>query len=209
MIDDNIDLPEGTDSIIAGAAKTGDGEFGSRENNILDSDRTPPFGNNPSPASSPAVTPAPGATADGITDRIRSGGEQIVGQAGEKARGLVSQGLERTSEALASVSKMVGDTAAGIDERLGPEYGGYARRAAGAIENAANTLAEKNPDELIEDTRGFVRNSPGIALAGAAVVGFLIARLLKTGIGATQSSGQSLGQGNPGQGGGGSEGGAR
>ena len=77
---------------------------------------------------------------------------------------------------------MVGDTAAGIDERLGAEYGDYARRAAGAIENAANTIAAKDPDELIEDTRNFVRNSPGIALAGAAVVGFVVARLLKTGL---------------------------
>ena len=94
----------------------------------------------------------------------------------------MTQGMERTAEALANVSKMVGDTAPGIDERLGAEYGDYARRAAGAIENVANTIAEKDPDELIEDTRNFVRNSPGIALAGAAVVGFVVARLFKTGL---------------------------
>ncbi|HEX8841480.1 MAG TPA: hypothetical protein VF757_04190, partial [Sphingomicrobium sp.] len=56
------------------------------------------------------------------------------------------------------------------------------RRAAGAIENAASTIASKDPDELIEDTRNFVRNSPGVALAGAAVVGFVVARLLKSGL---------------------------
>ena len=77
---------------------------------------------------------------------------------------------------------MVGDTADGIDERLGEDYGDYARRAAGAIENVANTIAGKDPDELIEDTRNFVRNSPGIALAGAAVVGFVVARLVKSGL---------------------------
>jgi hypothetical protein len=106
----------------------------------------------------------------------------LAGQAGEKARGLVAQGLERSAEALANVSRMVGDTAPGIEERLGAEYGDYARRAAGAIESAANTIADKNPDELIDDTRNFVRNSPGIALAGAAVVGFVVARLFKTGL---------------------------
>src|SRR5207302_4489927 len=118
----------------------------------------------------------------GLADRLREGGEKLANQAGDKARGLVTQGLERTAEALANVSKMVGDTAPGIEERLGPDYGDYARRAAGAIENVANTIAEKNPDELIEDTRNFVRNSPGIALAGAAVVGFVVARLLKSGV---------------------------
>ena len=81
---------------------------------------------------------------------------------------------------------MIGDTAPGIEERLGSEYGDYARRAAGAIENAANSVASKDPDELIEDTRDFVRNSPGIALAGAAVVGFVVARLFKTGIAAAR-----------------------
>ena len=118
----------------------------------------------------------------GLAGRLREGREQLATQAGDRARGFVSQGLERTSEALANVSKMVGDTAAGIEERLGPEYGDYARRAAGAIENVANTIAEKDPDELIDDTRTFVRNSPGIALAGAAVVGFVVARLLKSGL---------------------------
>jgi hypothetical protein len=123
-----------------------------------------------------------GNPATGLVDRFRSGREQIASQAGEKARGLVSQGLERTAEALANVSRMVGDTVPGIEERLGSEYGDYARRAAGTIEDVANTIADKDPDELIEDTRNFVRNSPGIALAGAAVVGFVVARLLKSGL---------------------------
>ena len=136
----------------------------------------------PAPATTPSAPSPAAATPGGLSDRIRSSREKLAGQAGDKARGLVTQGLERTAEALANVSKMVGDTADGIEERLGPEYGDYARRAAGAIENAANTIAEKDPDELIEDTRNFVRNSPGIALAGAAVVGFVVARLIKSGL---------------------------
>jgi ElaB/YqjD/DUF883 family membrane-anchored ribosome-binding protein len=123
-----------------------------------------------------------GSPERGLADRFRDGREQLSSQAGERARGLVSQGIERTAEALANVSKMVGDTAPGIEERLGSDYGDYARRAAGAIENAANSIASKDADELIEDTRNFVRNSPGIALAGAAVVGFVVARLLKSGL---------------------------
>lgn len=171
MIDQRTaDLPEGTDTIIEGAAE---------------------------PDNSGSVVTEPIADDEGgetltientsksdrrIADRIRDGREQLATQAGDKARGLVSQGLERTAETLANVSKMVGDTADGIEERLGPEYGDYARRAAGAIENVANTIAEKDPDELLDDTRNFVRNSPGIALAGAAVVGFVVARLIKSGL---------------------------
>jgi ElaB/YqjD/DUF883 family membrane-anchored ribosome-binding protein len=165
--DRNADLPGGTDKVIAGASNTDDGDTLTMEDTALATNKS---------------TSRAGSADRGITDRLREGREQFSSQAGEKARGLVTQGLDRTAEALANVSKMVGDTAPGIEERLGPEYGDYARRAAGAIENAANTIAEKDPDELIEDTRNFVRNSPGIALAGAAVVGFVVARLLKTGL---------------------------
>ena len=161
------DLPEGTDKVIEGAANSGSIAAEPLTSSDDDDD---------------TLTIEGTGRGEGLTARIRSGREQLAGQAGDKARGLVTQGLERTSEALANVSKMVGDTADGIEERLGPEYGDYARRAAGAIENVANTIASKDPDELIEDTRNFVRNSPGIALAGAAVVGFVVARLVKSGL---------------------------
>ena len=171
-------LPDGTDTVIAGASKTGDGDTLTLEDTTLVTEKeiAAPRGDAERPVT------GSGSPSGGLAERLRSGREQLAGQAGEKARGIVTQGLERTAEALANVSKMVGDTAPGIEERLGPEYGDYARRAAGAIENAASTIAEKDPDELIEDTRNFVRNSPGIALAGAAVVGFVVARLLKTGL---------------------------
>jgi ElaB/YqjD/DUF883 family membrane-anchored ribosome-binding protein len=161
MADDNsAALPDGTDKVIAGTSRTED-----------------------TADTAVAERPAPTGTDRGIAGKFRSGGEKLANQAGDRARGLVSQGLERSAEALANVSKLVGDTAEGLDDRLGEEYGDYARRAAGAIENAANTIASKDPDELIDDTRNFVRNSPGIALAGAAVVGFVVARLLKSGLG--------------------------
>ena len=195
-------LPDGTDTVIEGAAATNDGGTATVEDTALVVEKKIPA---PSGEAERPVTgsgsPERGLSSTGsghgsggsntasqasIIDRLRGGREQLASQAGERARGLVTQGLERTAEALANVSKMVGDTAPGIEERLGPDYGDYARRAAGSIENVANTIASKDPDELIEDTRNFVRNSPGVALAGAAVVGFVVARLLKTGLAANE-----------------------
>lgn len=176
--DRNAALPDGTDTVIEGAANSGaiatDREGGDGEGGTITVEDTALVTKN-EPTKS-------GNSQAGLADRFRSGREQIASQAGERARGLVTQGLERTAETLANVSKMVGDTADGIEERLGAEYGDYARRAAGAIESAANSIAEKDPDELIEDTRNFIRNSPGIALAGAAVLGFVVARLVKSGL---------------------------
>jgi hypothetical protein len=148
-------LPEGTDQIIAGASKTDNEE---------------------------ALIVREPTARDRALEKIKTGSDKLSGQAADKARGFVAQGLERSSEALANVSKLVGDTASGIDERLGEEYGDYARKAAGAIEDAANKLATKDADDLIEDTRAFVKKSPGVALAGAAVLGFALVRLVKSGL---------------------------
>lgn len=162
MAQQDKDLPEGTDTVIAGAMETDTsgeargsrGRGGSRQST---------------------------GTA-GLMEKVRSGGDKLSEQAAGKARSFVGQGIERSAEALANVSKLVGDTASGLDERLGEEYGDYARKAAETLENTANKLAAKDPDELIDDTREFIRQSPGIALAGAAIVGFAIARLVKTGL---------------------------
>ena len=155
MAEQNDTLPEGTDKIIAGAAIT------EREEELI---------------------VAQPRTRNRVMNKVREGGDRLSGQAADKTRGLVGQGLERGSEAIANVSKMVGDTAAGIDERLGAEYGDYARKAATSLEDVANRLAAKNPDELIDDTREFVRKSPGVALAGAAIIGFALVRLVKSGL---------------------------
>ena len=153
---DQKELPEGTDTVIAGASVTSENE----EQLIV---REP-------------------TSRDRMLEKVKEGRGKLAGQAADRTRGLVAQGLERSSEALANVSKLVGETAGGLDERLGAEYGEYARKAASAIEEVADSLASKDPDELIEDTRSFVRTSPGVALAGAAIVGFAVARLVKSGL---------------------------
>ena len=183
MQDDKTELPEGTDRIIAGASGpsiSNSGAMGlSPESDVDDGELlvVADVGEPTGRASGGSVT---GGGA--VMDKFRSGREKLSNQAADKARGLVSQGLERSAEALANVGKLVGDTADGLDERLGAEYGDYARRAASAIDDAANSLATKDADELIDDTREFVRQSPGVALAGAAIIGFALARLIKTGL---------------------------
>ena len=175
MQDNNSELPEGTDKVVSGASSP-TSPAGEDGDVLLVADVGQPSSDTTRPTTGRA------ATRDAIVDKIRTGREKLSSQAADKTRGLVGQGLERGSEALANVGKLVGDTADGLDERLGPEYGDYARRAAGAIEDAANSIANKDADELIDDTREFVRKSPGVALAGAAIVGFALARLIKSGL---------------------------
>ena len=192
MADQNETLPEGTDRIIPGASVSSANE----EELIVTEGST-------ESSQSQGQGSAQGSTRDRVVDRVREGRDRLAGTAADKTRGLVGQGLERGSEALANVSKLVGGTAEGLEERLGAEYGDYARKAATAIEDVANKLASKDADELIDDTRDFVRKSPGVALAGAAIVGFALARLVKTGLDSGRDEdGQNRRGGNKNRGGG-------
>ena len=164
MAQQDRELPEGTDTIIPVSTET-------------DTSRSTRSSGNRGRTSRQSSS-----TSGGIMDKVRSGSDKLSGQAAGKARDLVGQGIDRSAEAIANISKLVGDTASGLDERLGEEYGDYARRAAETLESTANKLASKDPDELIDDTRNFVRKSPGVALAGAAIVGFALARLVKSGL---------------------------
>jgi len=170
MAQQDSNLPEGTDTIVTGAMETD-------TSNATRSKARKPRSTGSRSAS--AGTGTAGSTA--LMDKVRSGGGKLSDEAAGKARDLLGQGIERSAEALANVSKLVGDTASGLDDRLGGEYGDYARKAAETLESTANRLAAKDPDELIDDTRNFIRKSPGVALAGAAIVGFALARLVKSG----------------------------
>ena len=172
MVQRETDLPEGTDEVIDGAMDT---DTSDQTGGTKGRGRT-------SRAATRTTATGGSTTGSAIMEKVRSGSDKLSEQAAGKARDFVGQGIERSAEALANVSKLVGDTASGLDERLGEEYGDYARRAAETLESTANKLAAKDPDELIDDTREFIRKSPGVALAGAAIVGFALARLVKTGL---------------------------
>jgi len=109
-------------------------------------------------------------TASGFTD-----------QASAKARDYATQGKDRAVDALDNVANLVTDAADQVSERLGDQYGGYIRQAADAVSGLATTLRAKDTDELIADARDVVRSSPAVAIAAAAAVGFLLARVVKSG----------------------------
>jgi ElaB/YqjD/DUF883 family membrane-anchored ribosome-binding protein len=99
-----------------------------------------------------------------------------------KAKSAANQGKERTGIAIENLSKMIEDSAKTIDDNVGAKYGDYARSAADAVSSFAEKLNAKEIDDMVEDARGFVRKSPAVAIGAAAVVGFLLSRLIKSGM---------------------------
>lgn len=102
-------------------------------------------------------------------------GEEAKVRAGE----LATEGKARAGEAICTLGKVVEDNAVTIDEKLGVKYGDYARTAGKSLQDAGTKLGEKDFNELGEDVKEFVRQSPGVALGIAAASGFLLARLFR------------------------------
>jgi ElaB/YqjD/DUF883 family membrane-anchored ribosome-binding protein len=116
------------------------------------------------------------------SDTIREEAGKLGTQAADRARAFAGEGKDRASTALDEVAKMMQSAAGDVDEKLGADYGRYARSAADGISSFADTLRGKEVDDLIDDATAFVKKSPVIAIGTAAAIGFVLARLVKSGI---------------------------
>ena len=117
------------------------------------------------------------ASAYGVQARER--GDDWTSEAKTRATELAYEGKARASEALSGLGRLVGDNAATIDDRLGSQYGDYARSASQSLQSTAAKLDQKSVEQLGEDAREMVRKSPAAAVGLAALAGFLLARLFR------------------------------
>lgn len=205
----NPELPEGTDHIVNGALDTRSGKTGAKSGGGASSgfvgsstgDDTGGVagtgggagrgtGGTTGTGGSGGSNYGGGSGSDGsgrgvsgadIKAQLRDGANSMRDQATGKAREYAEQGKSRATTALDDLSKVVNEAAGSIDERMGPEYGRYARQAADAVSGFADTLRNKEVDELYDNARELVRKSPAVAIGAAAVVGFTLVRLIKSG----------------------------
>ena len=139
-------------------------------------------------AGAKALTSEAGAKAGAYKEQLaaKSGdwveeAKDLAGQAKDRAGELAVEGKAKTSDAIASLGKIVADSAPSIDEKLGTRYGDYARTAACTMQETAAKLEAKDLNELGDDAKEFVRKSPGLAIGIAAAFGFIVSRLFKGG----------------------------
>lgn len=109
-------------------------------------------------------------------------------KATDKAHELADQGKAAATEKLDGFSRLIDDAAGQVDDRLGPQYGDYARSAASTVANLAASLRGKEVDDLVADARDFVKKSPVVAIGAAAAIGFVLARLVKAGLDAADEA---------------------
>jgi ElaB/YqjD/DUF883 family membrane-anchored ribosome-binding protein len=126
------------------------------------------------------AAPARGKTED-IKSKVKDDMNNFKAKATDGARAAAEKGKDRASEAVSSISKLIRDSAATIDQNVGAQYGDYARSAANKVEEFAGKMDAKDVDAIVTDTREFVRKSPAVAIGAAAAIGFVLARLFRSG----------------------------
>ena len=135
------------------------------------------------PKKGPAVnTSSFNGAAKAATQTFKDSAAKLTKEAGDKARAYAEDGKARAGGVLDELARMMTEAAGTVDEKLGEQYGQYARSAAESVSGFSDSLKAKNLDELIEDARGFVKKSPAIAIGTAAALGFVLVRLIKSGL---------------------------
>ncbi|MDB5705810.1 MAG: hypothetical protein JWN66_2926 [Sphingomonas bacterium] len=136
------------------------------------------------PKKGPTVTTANTFKAEtrNATQTLKDSASKLTKDAGEKARAYAEDGKARAGGVLDELARMMTEAAGTVDEKLGEQYGQYARSAAGGVSDFSDSLKAKKLDDLIEDARGFVKKSPAIAIGTAAAIGFVLVRLIKSGL---------------------------
>jgi ElaB/YqjD/DUF883 family membrane-anchored ribosome-binding protein len=107
---------------------------------------------------------------------------KFANDAGEKAKTYAEDGKTRAGGALDELAKMLSEAAGTVDEKVGEQYGQYARSAADAVSNFSQSLQAKQIDDIVDEARDFVKKSPAVAIGTAAAIGFVLARLIKAGL---------------------------
>ncbi len=200
MADTTNKLPEGTDTVIEGG---GTGSSGSTSSSLNTSGgRTTATGGD---AQTDALITGNSSLDDDTGGNANPGGirgmvSNVTGKAKDeafgRARGFVGEGLKSGSTTLGNIANIIEETVEQIGDKLGPQYGDYAKSASTTIQRYASTLENKDPDELVDDARALIRKSPAVAITGAAILGFGLIRLLKAGMPEESSNGTRDRQGD-------------
>ena len=126
-----------------------------------------------------------------LAGNVRSQAEQVKGEVAGQARALLTDARSQVQEQadvqtgrLARALFQVGGQAVALSEGR-PEQAGpladYAEQAANWLDTCAAQIEERGLEGLASDVVDFARRRPGLFLAGAAVVGLGVGRLIRSG----------------------------
>ena len=153
----------------------------------------------PSDAPGGSMTDTPGGTpgrvaesakgqAGSVMDSGKGEAREVVGEATDHARRVAGEAREQLRSQASEQTTRLGSSLRALSEQMDGVLKGkapegatadFVRQAADRTQSLAQSLEDRDPEELLEDVRRFARQRPGVFLAGAVGLGFVAGRFLR------------------------------
>lgn len=126
-----------------------------------------------------------------LTEQAKQQAQQVVQQGRQTAthvwdlargqfRSQLTGQKERAATSLDDMAQLIRQAGSQLKDQGHPGSSGYADQIADRITQVASNVHQKEIDELLSDTEAFARQRPAAFLSIAAILGFLLARFLKS-----------------------------
>lgn len=115
-----------------------------------------------------------------IGERLGDLAHQVGGAAGKKAEQSADQSLKKGADLASALGEKVDSFADRIDEKA-PSLAQQVRDTADKVNQLADQLNEKKVSDLVQSAADYGRAHPFVMMAGAALLGFALARFIGSG----------------------------
>ncbi|MDP9439154.1 MAG: hypothetical protein M3P49_10465 [Actinomycetota bacterium] len=114
-----------------------------------------------------------------LGNQARQQADKLSAWGGEQVRVRLGNQKHQASQMIAPVQTALRETAHQL-RKQGQNSAQYVERATDQVERFSDYLRETDVDDLVDGVRGVARRRPALFLGGAATLGFLATRFLKS-----------------------------
>jgi ElaB/YqjD/DUF883 family membrane-anchored ribosome-binding protein len=119
-------------------------------------------------------------TAQRVGDQAKETASSLASDAQQRFHGYMDQQVAAGVDLAARVAKAIGTAADELD-RTSPALSGLVRGAGAKVQDVSQQFRDKSADDILADTREFVRRKPALVFGVAAALGFVAYRVLNAG----------------------------
>jgi ElaB/YqjD/DUF883 family membrane-anchored ribosome-binding protein len=122
--------------------------------------------------------------------------DRLIGQSRDEVRHQAEQRTTQAAGQLRTLSEQFGALVGGRPEAAGP-LADYAGEAQDRLRQLAGRMDQGGAQGIVDDVTRFARRRPGVFLAGAAGMGFVVGRLVRAGAASQGTTGSAAGDNVP------------
>ena len=114
-----------------------------------------------------------------VADEVKTQGREVLERTKEQVRQQGEAQTQQVAGSLRTLGEQAQALADGRTEDAGPVVD-YVRQASDRLQGMATRLEERGAQGLVQDLEEFGRRRPGAFLAGAALAGFVVGRVVRS-----------------------------